>query len=267
MTNPTKLITNLKSILEKDEDVLALVLVGSQARKEVYSADKYSDLEAYIVVKNPRFEKKLPEIAGLLGKVLFSFKHDIGFAAVYDDLFRLELPVIKESDMPSVFTRPQAQIVKVLLDKTNGKLVAILNKRPVTCDYEELFKNIVINFWYWQIIGVQYFKRGEFYNARAILNIHASSLIKLFELLNDPKILLLESNKRVEKILTEEQQKLLKEIAVGYDKNELKKALIKVMATFTETAKQIKNKYGYFYDENIEKRIKPEILELLVASN
>lgn len=266
MTNLHKIINYLKKSLENDPDVLALVLVGSQARKDIYKADKYSDLEAYIVVGDenvPIFEKQLPDLAKSLGNVLFSFKHTIGYVAVYDDLFRIELPVVKQSDMASIFNRPKAQTVKVLIDKTNGQLGKILSQRPDTINYEELFQNIVINFWYWQIIGVEYFKKGEIYNARAILNIHSSALIKLFELLNNPAVLLLETNKRVEQFLTQDQLKLLKQITVKYDLVEIKQALLKVMDIFADTVMQIKNKYGWIFDGYIEEKIKPKILGLL----
>lgn len=267
MPEPSKIISQLKKEFEKNSSVVAFVLVGSQARETIYAANQYSDLEAYIITKDHRakkLEQELPNLVNKLGNVLFSLKHQISFVAVYEDLLRLELPVVKQSDMVSVFNRPKAQAVKVLIDKTNGKLEKILNKRPENIGYAKIFQDKVINFWYWQILGVQYFKKGEIYNTRAILNIHASALIKLFELLNEPQIVLLETNKRVEQFLTEEQLNLLKEITVDYDLNEIKRALIKVMEIFSGLAKQIKNKYGYSYDESIEKKTKPRLLKLLV---
>lgn len=266
MTEPNQLILKLKVKLENDPDVLAFVLVGSQARETIYKAGQFSDLEAFIVVKDEdtgRMEKKLPEIAGSLWEVLFSFKHQIGFVAVYDDLLRVELPVIKQSDMRSIFRRPKTQEVKILIDKTNGQLKEILNKRPNTINYKKLFRDIVVNFWYWQIIGVQYFKKGELYNTRAILNIHASALIKLFELLNNPEILLLETNKRVEEFLTQDQLSQLRSVTPSYNKYEIKKALEIAMIIFPNVFDQIENKYRYDYVKNIEKKIKPEILKLM----
>lgn len=268
MSNPKKIVIRLKEILEKNSSVASLVLVGSQARETVYKADRYSDLEAFIVVKDKtakKLEKELPKLAKRLGKVLFSFKHDIGFVAVYDDLFRLEFPVIVYADMEKVLCRPRLQEIKVLIDKTNGYLQKVLDKRPAAIDYEELFKNKAINFWYWQIIGVQYFKKGEIYNARAILNIHASALIKLFELLNNPEIVLLEANKRVEEFLTKDQLNLLKEIIVEYDPEKIKQALIKVMDIFSDLVKQIKEKYGYDYDGTIETKTKSKLLKILTS--
>ncbi len=264
--NPNKIIECLKEEFEKSSSVIALVLIGSQARETIYKAGSYSDFEALIIVKDNKvssIEQELPKIVSKFGEILFYFKHNIGFVAVYDDLFRIELPVVKQSEMKSVFSRPKAQEVKALIDKTGGQLGGILAKRPESIDYRKLFKEKVVNFWYWQIIGVQYFKKGEIYNARAILNIHASALIKLFELLNNPKTLLLETNKRVEEFLTSDQLKLLKDITPGYHEHEIRQALETAVSIFPTVFDQIKKRYGYNYDKNIDKKVKPKILELL----
>lgn len=266
MANPQTIITGLTRELNLNPQVLALVLVGSQAREDVYTADEYSDLEAYLVVSDDqvaRVEQELPTLVAKFGPVLFSFKHAVGFVAVYDDLFRIELPVVKESQLAAVFSRPQAQITKVLFDKTKGALEKVLAERPETLDFAALFADKVTNFWYWQILGVGYFKKGELYNARAILNIHTSALIKLLELLNDPQILLLETNKRIEKFLSASQQMTLKQIAVAYDREAIKQSLKQAMAIFPTVFGQIKNKYGYDYDESLEEKVTPKLKQLL----
>lgn len=125
--------------------------------------------------------------------------------AVYEDLFRLELPVIKMSGLKGLFNRPKTQVIKVLVDRTEGKLEKILADRPNEIDHGKEFKDKITNFWFWQILAVQYFKKGELYNTRAVMGIHTSALIWVFELLNDPTILLLETNKRIEQFLTPEQ--------------------------------------------------------------
>lgn len=266
MTDPKALIEGLTKEFSGNPLVLAFTLVGSQAREDSYKATKYSDMEAYVIANDEdveKLEKELPDLVKKFGTVLFSFKHQIGFVAVYDDLFRLELPVIKGSEFKSLFSRPKAQVVKVLIDRTEGELEKILNDRSETIDFAQAFAEKITNFWYWQILGVQYFKKGEIYNTRAILNIHASALIKLLELLNDPAALLLETNKRIEQFLTEEQLKLLKEIAPAYDSEQIRKSLERVMDIFSETAKAIKEKYNYSYDEKLEDSVKPKLLDLL----
>lgn len=266
MIDPKSIIEQLTKELQNNNSIVVFTLVGSQARDKGYKATKYSDLEAYVVSKDKaveKVEKQLTVILQKFGNILFSFKHDIGFMAIYENLFRIEIPVVKESEMKTLFTRPKSQIVKVLIDKTNGDLEKILKDRPDNIDLPKLFEDKVTNFWNWQIIGAQYFKKGEIYNARAILNIHASALIKLYELLNDPEILLLETNKRIEEFLTKDQLNTLVEITPAYNKSEIEKSLWKVMDILPNVFKEIKEKYKYSYDETLGEKVKPRVVKLL----
>lgn len=266
MVDPKNIINSLTKELQNNSSVVGFILVGSQAREDVYVATKYSDLEAYVIAKDEKVEEveeQLKNILNRFGDILFSFKHEIGFMAIYENLFRIEIPVTKESEMASLFTRPKSQTVKVLVDKTDGKLDKILKERPDKIDFSIMFTDKVINFWNWQIIGAQYLKKGEIYNTRAILNIHASALIKLFELLNDPDILFLETNKRIEEFLTRDQLELLSEITPQYSKSAIEKSLYRVMEIFPLVFKDIKEKYGYNYDQSLEEKVKPRVLDLL----
>ncbi len=121
MTDPKKLILNLTKEFSKNPLIKAFVLVGSQARKDTYKASKHSDIEAYLVVEDQyaeKLEKELPKVVKKFGKVLFYFKHQIGFVAVYEDLLRIELPIVKISEIENVFSRPKAQVVEVIIDRT-----------------------------------------------------------------------------------------------------------------------------------------------------
>lgn len=266
MPKPEIIIAGLREQLSQNPKARACILVGSQTKTVSYPPTPYSDIEAYIITSDQdkdALEATLPDFAGHFGTILFSFQHAIGFVAVYDDLLRLELPVTKESEMAAVFSRPKSQAVTVLFDKTPGTVQKILDKRPDSRNYAELFQSLMINYWYWQVLGVQYFTNGELYNARAIANIHAGALIKLFELLNDPQILLLETNKRVEHFLNEEQLIILSEMTPSYDRKQIKNALLRSMDIFTKVAWAIQAKYGYTVDEEIAAKTKPKLERLL----
>lgn len=264
---PVQIIEKLKEQLLKNPLVLGFVLVGSYARKKIYSATEYSDAEGYIVVVGKDvavIENQLPQLVQPLGKVLFSYKNQwAGFSTVFENLFRLELPIAKITELESVFSRPTAQEVKVLIDKTDGLLKRALDKRPEKIDFEKLFQSKAIDFWYMLIVGAQYFKKGEIWNARSVLQVLQSSLIKMFELLNNPEILLLETNKRVELFLTKEQVKLLQKVSPAYQKEDIYKALIQIAAIFPQVLKQIEDKYHFVYDKKIETAVKPRLLEFL----
>ena len=137
------IITPLKTELLKRPYVVGFVLAGSYVRKDVYKATEYSDMEAYIIVDDKdvtRIEKDLTAIVKKSGKVIFHYKNRwSGFSVVFENLFRLELPVVKRSDIKSVFSRPTAQPVEILIDKTNGALKTALDKRPKDLDFESIF--------------------------------------------------------------------------------------------------------------------------------
>jgi predicted nucleotidyltransferase len=267
MINRSKIPITLKGKLEKNPLVLGLVLVGSFARKDIYRATPYSDMEIYIIVKNgdvKKIEKQLPSLVKSLGKVIFSYPNQwAGFSTVFEDLFRLELPITRLSELGSVFSRPTAQTVKVLIDKTEGKLEKALANRPKSIDYQELFQKKVTDFWYMAIIAVQYYKKKEIWNCRSALQVLQSSLIKFLELLQDPKTLLLETNKNVEEFLSDEQIDLLKKISPAYNKAEIKKALKKAIETFPQVFEKVAEKRHYQYNKELEKKIKPKLIALL----
>ena len=267
MNDPKDIIFTLKTELEKNPKVVALVLVGSHARETVYKADPYSDMEIYIVVeddKKEELEKELPEIVNQLGKVIFSYQNPLaGFSTVFEDLFRLEFPIVKKSDLSSAFSRPKAQEVKVIFDKSAGELGKALGRRPDGLDFKKLFKDQTVHFWYMAILAVQYFKKGEIYNSRSALQILQSSLIKLFELLQDPNILLLETNKRIEQFLSAEQLESLKQLSPPYDHEQIRRALIKILSAFSQAAQKVTEKNNYSYNQEIEDYIKPKLEKLL----
>lgn len=271
MSDPQKIIASLQEELAKNPLVVGLALVGSWARENIYTASKYSDMEVYIIVKDEdveAFSGHLPEIVNNLGEVVFSYKNPVtGFAAVFEDLFRLELPVIKKSDLSSVFSRPTAQVVKVLIDKTEGVLEKILSSRPATKDFQKFFQEKVIDFWYMAILTVQYFKKEEIWNCRSAFQMLQSALIKMFELLNSPKVLLLESNKRIEQFLSSEQIELLKSVSPAYSKDEIRQSLGLILDIFSDVAKQINQKYHYEYNQEIENYVKPKLKALLKSKD
>ena len=262
--NAYQVINDLTNTLSKNTLIKGFVLVGSQVRKTVYKASKHSDMEAYIIVDYEDFgkiEKQMPSLVESLGNVIFSYKNQwSGFSTVFDDLFRLELPVVKLSEINSVFSRPRSQVVEVLIDRTNGILQSAIDKRPQKLDVEKLFQEKVVDFWYMLILGFQYYKKGEIWNARSVLQILQTSLIKLFEILNNSEALLLESNKRVEQFLKPDQIKLLKEVSPSYDEREIKESLKRIAQVFSEISGQIEKEYHFTYNKEVEEKIKSKIM-------
>lgn len=268
MSNPQDIISQLTRELQKNPFVIGLVLVGSQVRGTIYTANQFSDIEAYIIVEDSDFEpveKQLPTVVNRLGSVILFYKNRwSGFSAVFENLLRLELPLVKKSELSSVFARPKAQVVKVLINKTDGELQVVLNKRPKKIDFEKLFSETVTDFWYMVTVAVQYYKKEEFWHARHTLQVVlVPLLIKFLELLEKPNILLLESNKYIEQFLPEEKLRLLREISPSYDKQEIRQSLKRIIEIFSDIARKIVKKYQYKYPADIEKKIRPKLEHLL----
>ena len=258
------IISKLKEDISKKPYVIGLVLVGSYVREKVYSANEYSDMEVYIMVEDrsvSKVEKDLVEITKKLGKIIFHYKNRwAGFSVVFDNLFRLELPVVKQSDIINVFSRPTAQPIKILIDKTNGELKKALDTRSKEIDIESLFQETFLDFWYMAVLAVQYFKKGEYWNARHAQEVVlVPALIKLFEILDNKEALLLETNKRIEQFLSEERLNVLKKISSVYNSDNIKDVLKISMGEFASVCNKIKEKYGYKYEEDIVDKVKPKL--------
>lgn len=257
-----KIISRLKDELENNNKVLGLVLVGSTARENIYKATEYSDIEAYIIVGNQtseQVEKELEQTVSKLGTVLFSYHNQwAGFSCVFEDLLRLELPIVEESNMQNVFSRPKAQTVKVLIDKTNGKLQNALDKRPEEVNTQTILDQTVKDFWYMTLVGVQYFKKGEYWNAHHVIEVSLiPNIIKIIELNKNPNLLMLESNKRIEEFIPENSE-TLKKLSVGYEPEKIKAALLNCIEEFE---KLINKQPGY------AGKLKTKIKQLLLSSD
>ncbi|OGD94593.1 hypothetical protein A2697_04975 [Candidatus Curtissbacteria bacterium RIFCSPHIGHO2_01_FULL_41_44] len=262
------IISKLEAEISKKPSVIGLVLVGSYAREKIYSANEYSDMEVYVIVLDgnvSKVEKDLIEIAKQLGEIIFHYKNRwAGFSVVFDNLFRLELPVIKQSDIKSVFLRPIAQPVKILIDKTNGELKKALDTRQKEIDIESLFQETFFDFWYMAVLAVQYLKKGEYWNARHAQEVVlVPALIKLFEILDNKEALMLETNKRIEQFLSEERLNVLKKISSVYNSDNIKDVLKISMGEFVSVCNEIKKKYGFRYEEDVVDKVKPKLDKLL----
>lgn len=268
MTDPQKVVSQTKEALKDHPSVAALVLVGTSVSAPGYKASEYSDVEIYVVVEDAevaKVEEDLIQIVLKMGKIVFHYKNQwAGLSFVFEDLKRLELPIVKSSAISSVFSRPKAQPVEVLIDKTNGELDEVLAKRPETVDYEKLFGDQITDFWYMAITCVQYFKKGEHWNARHLQQVILAPKVVLFLQFNEnPKILLLERNKRVEEFLPEEKLKILENISCRYSgEEEIKRALLETMEVFDEYSDKITQKHGYQKPEFV-KEVRGKLEQLL----
>ncbi len=166
--------------------------------------------------------------------------------------------------MSEVFNRPTAQTVEVVLDKTDGQLEKVLDQRPQAVDFARIFEDAALDFWYMAIVGVQYFKKGELWNARHVQEVILTPLlIKLFELKNDDKYLLLESNKRIEQFLEAKQLESLRKTSSIYQEDPIRQSLLLTFDEFSQICEQIERELGLNYAKDVVDIVRSKLEKLL----
>lgn len=263
-----EIISQIKKILEKDNRVVALVLVGSWARKTGYKASSFSDIEMYIFVKDKSFgdfKKDLESLPSKVGNVIFSYNNQwVGFSAVFEDLQRVELPLVKISEAKKILSRPIQQEVKVLFDR-GGAIERILKTRPKSIDYSSFFKNQYEDFWYMAIYTAQATGKGEYWLARQAMSVSLHPIIiRLMELYLKPEVVNLEDRKRIEEVLPEYNLGVLKEISSIYYKQSIVESFSKTLKVFSRVVRDAADKQSFTYNKRKEEKIFSKI-EFLLA--
>jgi predicted nucleotidyltransferase len=263
----SEIINKIKKILEKDNRVVALVLVGSQARKTGYKASSFSDIEMYIFVKDKTFggfKKDLESLPSKVGNAIFTYNNQwAGFSGVFENLQRLELPLIKISEAKNILSRPIQQEVKVLFDKGES-IEKILKTRPKSIDCASFFKNQYEDFWYMAIYTAQAIGKGEYWLARQAMSVSLHPIIiRLMELYLKPEVVNLEDRKRIEEVLSDGYLEILKEISSAYDKQSIVESFQKTLKAFSKVVRETADKQSFIYDEKKDQEIFSKIDSLI----
>lgn len=253
-----RLLTRLTSSFRKQPSVLAFVLVGSRTAHGAYNATEHSDIEAYCIVSDgskTSFETYLNEYLKTTGSVIMTYRNQwAGICTVYDDLLRLELPVVERSLMRDTFSRPKKQPVKVLFDRTSGELAGVLDARPDSIDLKREYNYLVEDAWYMLVVSCQYYKKGEYWNARHVMEVVLiPRLVRLMQMESRSDALLLESHKRLEQFLTENHLTIIKTLSVSYDAEAIRTSLDVYLNALPGIARSVAGTYGWVYARDVEK--------------
>jgi aminoglycoside 6-adenylyltransferase len=183
------IIDKLLNWARLEENVRALIIVGSQART-AKPADIWSDLDAVIVVKNPlalidnvtwlnQFGKVVCSFTEgtavghwLERRVLYSDNRDIDFALLPPDAF---VDLSADSDLASVLSRGY----RVFLDK-DGLTASFIGTAPIPADTPPTsteYNNAVNDFNYHLIWVSKKIMRGELWTATACINMYLANLL------------------------------------------------------------------------------------------
>ena len=187
--------TKILEIANKDEDITAIVAIGSYTRKEI-KADEFSDLDLLIVTKNT--EKWLwGEYPEFLGNVSISFvEPTLGGGkerrCIYDDDRDVDMIILTPEQFEVAIKEGVAQWVMnrgydVMYDSMafSEMLKAYIKSGSSEPDIDESeFLNVINDFYFHNIWAFKKLKRGELWSAKtcvdSYLKKHLLRMIELF---------------------------------------------------------------------------------------
>ena len=252
---------------ENDDDIKGVIAIGSTTRSGV-KADEYSDLDLFIVTANtePWFSGEYPK---RFGNVSISFvENTLGGGkerrCIYDEDKDVDMIVLTPEQFEAAIKEGVAQWVmnrgyKVLYDSMD--FTSMLEKHithGVTAPTmtEDEFLNMVNDFYFHDIWTYKKLKRGEIWSAKTCVDSYMKRyLLRMIELYrskvagvdvwHDGRFF---DNWAGDEILSE-----ISECFARYDKDDIKKALIKTHELFARITKELAEFEGYEYPVGAEK--------------
>ncbi len=266
---PTKkavvIIDKVVRHLSTNSGVAAIVLAGSQVEGNKFAPDEFSDIELYVVAFDEQVETVEAEVQKIQNiftdeEIVLSYKNQwAGWSILYNNLLRLELPLVKASN-EEAFSRSDEQKIDILYSKKGFQLKKKVAKTKN--DVHENNEEIIKDFWYMTVYAAQHIGRGEIWLARDAVRISMQGKVKrLLQEINHKDTLTLDRDRRIELTWDREELEVLRETSCTYDKGDLVRAFwanIKII-------KQLLQKLGIGIDlfENYEKKLIPEIKLIL----
>lgn len=255
---------NLIKCANEDEDIKAIIAIGSSTREEV-KADEYSDLDLFIVTEKVEkwYSGEYPE---LIGKVSVSFiEPTLGGGkerrCIYDDDRDVDMIIITPSQFEEALKEGIAGWVmnrgyKILYDVNSYEdmiklYVKIGHSNPEISEDE--FINMVNDFYFHNIWACKKLKRGELWSAKMCVDAYLKNyLLKSIELYSyevhgtdvwhDGRFI----DRWAEKSITDE----LKKCFAHYDKQDVMSALLATNSLFKKLTVEVATRKNYSYPDN-----------------
>lgn len=222
-----QIIDKVVADLSSFNPVAALILVGSQVEGNVFPPDQFSDIELYVVAFDDKHKEAQDLVQSIQDRLnepyTFAYKNQwAGWSILFEDLLRLELPLVKASD-DQVFARSEKQKIKVLYQKDNFKIKrsgAKKENKP-EIDYEWLVKD----FWYMAVYVAQHIGRGELWLAREAMRVSMQKKIKkMIQGQNYKETVDLERDRRIELTWKVQELQILHDISCSYERSDIVRA-------------------------------------------
>jgi len=278
MSSYENIIDNTISWAKNEEDIRALLIVGSRAR-EYYPADEWSDLDLVIITRNPKvyiqdtgWIKLIsePEITFIEGtavgnelevRVLFDGGLDVDFAIVPLDIFVRNI---------NVFSPVATRGIKVLIDKEGMFSNLNLNREKVQHKIPSGFEftNLINDFWYHSVWTTKKLLRGEIWTAKLCCDVYMkNTLLRMIEWhslsRNNWDYDVWHSGRFLEQWADPRIIEGLKKAYAYYDKKDIERTLLETMNLFRMIATETSETLGYNYPENEDRYATELVRELL----
>ena len=252
---------------ESDDDIKGIVAIGSTTRSDV-KADEYSDLDLFIVTVNtePWFSGEYPK---KFGNVNISFIEDtLGGGkerrCIYDEDKDVDMLVFTPEQFEAAVKEGVAQWVMnrgymVLYDSMD--FTSLLEKHitlSVTAPSmtKDEFLNMINDFYFHNIWAYKKLKRGEIWSAKISVDSYLKNyLLRMIELYRS-KVAGLDvwhDGRFFDSWAGDEILSEISECFAHYDKDDIRKALIKTHELFARISRELAELEGYVYPDVAEK--------------
>ena len=255
--------TKILEYSNKDEEIKAIVAIGSSTRKEI-KADEYSDLDLFVVTTNQEkwFSGEYPE---LLGNVSISFiEPTLGGGrerrCIYDDDRDVDWIILTPEQFVAAIKEGVAEWVMnrgydVLYDSMNFTEMLKTHIKPGCSkpDMDEAeFLNVVNDFFFHNIWSYKKLKRGELWSAKICVDSYMKNhLLRMIEVYRykTAGVDVWHAGRFIEKWAGEEILAELKNCFAHYEKEDVKRALLATSRLFERVSRELAKAKGFSYPE------------------
>ena len=259
--------SNILKYAESDDDIKAIVAIGSSTRSDV-KADEYSDLDLFIITANtePWFSGEYPK---KFGNVNISFiENTLGGGkerrCIYDEDKDVDMLVFTPEQFEAAVKEGVAQWVMnrgyiVLYDSMD--FTSLLEKHitlSVTAPSmtEDEFMNMINDFYFHNIWAYKKLKRGEIWSAKISVDSYLKNyLLRVIELYCSKVsgVDVWHDGRFLDRWADNEILSDLQKCFAHYDKDDIKRALIRTHELFARITRELAEAEGYEYPAGAEK--------------
>ena len=259
--------SNILKYAESDDDIKAIVAIGSSTRSDV-KADEYSDLDLFIITANtePWFSGEYPK---KFGNVNISFiENTLGGGkerrCIYDEDKDVDMLVFTPEQFEAAVKEGVAQWVMnrgyaVLYD---SMVFTSLLEKHITLSVtapsmtEDEFMNMINDFYFHNIWAYKKLKRGEIWSAKISVDSYLKNyLLRMIELYCSKVsgVDVWHDGRFLDRWADNEILSDLQKCFAHYDKDDIKRALIRTHELFARITRELAEAEGYEYPAGAEK--------------